>query len=120
MVQAYHANKKRKEGKTLQIGDLIYLSTVNLTMPKGRVRKLVPRYIGPMKVLKSDGANDTYTLELPEKLHKRRIHPTFHIGLLRRYERNDDVLFPKRDAHAFYDVGQSDKDKWFVDEIIAH
>ena len=35
VVQAYHTNKKRKEGKTLQIGDLIYLSTVNLTMPKG-------------------------------------------------------------------------------------
>ena len=120
VVQTYHANKKRKEGKTLQIGDLVYLSTVNLTMPKGRARKLVPRYIGPMKVLKSDGANDTYTLELPEELHKRRIHPTFHIGLLCRYERNDDVLFPKRDTHAFYDVGQSDEDEWFVDKIIAH
>ena len=35
VVQTYHANKKRKEGKTLQIGDLVYLSTVNLTMPKG-------------------------------------------------------------------------------------
>ena len=53
VVQAYHANKKRKEGKTLQIGDLVYLSMANLTMPKGRVRKLVPRYIGLIKVLKS-------------------------------------------------------------------
>ena len=104
MVQAYHANKKRKEGKTLQIRDLMYLSMANLTMPKGQARKLIPRYIGPMKVLKSDGANDTYTLELPEELDKRCIHPTFHIGLLRWYKRNDDVLFPKRDVHTFYDV----------------
>ena len=120
MVQPYHANKKRKEGKTLQIGDLMYLSTVNLTMPKGQVRKLVPRYIGPMKVLKSDGANDTYPLELPEELHKRCIHLTFHIRLLCQYKRNDNVLFPKRDMHVFYDVRQSDEDEWFVDEIITH
>ena len=73
-----------------------------------------------MKVLKSDGANDTYTLELPEELHKRCIHPMFHIRLLHRYERNDDILFPKRDTHAFYDVRQSDEDEWFVDEIITH
>ena len=120
MVQAYHTNKKRKKGKILQIRDLVYLSMANLTMPKGRVRKLIPRYIGPMKVLKSDGANDTYTLELLEELYKRRIHPTFHIGLLCQYERNDNMLFPKRDTHMFYDVGQSDEDEWFIDEIIAH
>ena len=120
MVQVYHTNKKRKEGKTLQIRDLVYLSTANLTMPKGQARKLIPRYIGPMKVLKSDGVNDTYTLELLEELHKRYIHPMFHIGLLHRYERNDNILFPKRDMHTFYDVRQSDKDQWFVDKIIAH
>ena len=120
VVQAYHANRKRKEGKTLQIGDLVYLSMANLTMSKGQVRKFIPRYIGPMKVLKSDGANDTYTLELSEELHKRHIHPTFHIRLLHQYERNDNVLFSKRDMHAFYDVGQSDKDEWFVNEIITH
>ena len=73
-----------------------------------------------MKVLKSDGANDTYTLELPEELHKRCIHLMFHIGLLCWYERNGDILFPKRDTHAFYDVGQSDEDKWFINKIIAH
>ena len=120
MVQTYHANKKRKEENTLQIGDLMYLSMVNLTMPKERARKLIPRYIRPMKVLKSDGANDTYTLELPKELHKRCIHLTFHIRLLCQYERNDDVLFPKRDMHTFYDVRQSDKDKWFINEIITH
>ena len=84
------------------------------------MRKLIPRYIGPMKVLKSDGANDTYTLELPEELHTRHIHLMFYIMLLHRYERNDDVLFPKRDMHAFYDVGQSDEDEWFIDKITTH
>ena len=120
VVQVYHTNKKRKEGKDPSGRRPCVSLKANLTMPKERVRKLVPRYIGPMKVLKSDGANDTYTLELPEELHKRHIHPTFHIGLLCWYEQNDDVLFPKRDIHMFYDVGQSDNDEWFIDEIIAH
>jgi hypothetical protein len=115
-----HANKKRKEGKALQTGDLVYLSTQNLSMPKGRARKLIPKYIRPMKVLKGDGAKDTYTLDLPEELHKRHIHPMFHIRLLCQYEKNDDELFPKREAQVFYDVGQTDEEEWFVDEIIAH
>ena len=96
------------------------LSMANLTMPKGQARKLIPMYIRPMKVLKIDGANDTYTLELPEELCKRHIHLTFHIRLLCWYERNDNILFSKRDMHAFYNVGQSNKDKWFINEIIAH
>ena len=57
------------------------------------------------------GANDTYTLELPEELHKRCIHLTFHIRLLHQYKRNDNVLFSKRDMHVFYDVGQSNEDE---------
>ena len=89
-------------------------------MPKGRARKLIPRYIGPMKVLNKIGATDTYTLDLPEEMRKRRIHPTFHIGLLHQHEENDNVLFPRRDTQAFYDVRQTDKEEWIVDEVIAH
>ncbi|KIK12943.1 hypothetical protein PISMIDRAFT_119936, partial [Pisolithus microcarpus 441] len=40
------------------------------------------------------------------------IHPTFHIGLLYKYEQNDDALFPRHNTHTFYD--------WLVDEIMAH
>jgi hypothetical protein len=63
---------------------------------------------------------DTYTLELPEDMHKRCIHPMFHIRLLRQHEEHNDVLFPKRDTQAFYNVGQTDEDKWLVNEIMAH
>ncbi|KIK22246.1 hypothetical protein PISMIDRAFT_102827, partial [Pisolithus microcarpus 441] len=82
--------------------------------------KLVPKFIGPMKVLHCDSANDTYTLELPEQLRQWCIHPTFHVGLLHKYEQNDDALFPRHDAHAFYDVGMTNKEEWLVDEITAH
>ncbi|KIK21552.1 hypothetical protein PISMIDRAFT_12178 [Pisolithus microcarpus 441] len=39
---------------------------------------------------------------------------------LRKYEQNNDILFPRRDAHMFYDVGMTDEEEWLVDEITAH
>ena len=36
MIQMHHANKQRKAFPTLDVGELVYLSTKNLTLPKGR------------------------------------------------------------------------------------
>ncbi|KIK14683.1 hypothetical protein PISMIDRAFT_17126 [Pisolithus microcarpus 441] len=120
MVQTHHANKRQREGGKYTEGDLVYLSTKNLTLPKGCARKLLPKYIGPMKVIHANPSTDTYTLELPKQLQERRIHPTFHANLLRHHEPNDDAMFPKRDAHVFYDVGVPNDAEWLVDEINAH
>ena len=49
--QTFHANKKRQANNLYHVGDHVYLSTQNLTLPKGRVRELVPKYIGPYKVV---------------------------------------------------------------------
>jgi len=35
VIQTHHANKKRKDPPTLDVGELVYLSTKNLTLPKG-------------------------------------------------------------------------------------
>ena len=51
--QTFHANKKPRASDLYHVGDHIYLSSQNLTLPKGRVRKLVPKYIGPYKVVKA-------------------------------------------------------------------
>ena len=118
--QTYHANKRKGIAPKFEIGDLVYLSMKNLSMPKGRARKLIPKYIGPMKVMKRHTTSDTYTLDLPDQLKVRRVHPTFHIGLLRAHEPNDDTMFPRRDTQAFYDVGNDDKVEWVVDELLAH
>lgn len=40
------ANRKRMESPFVK-GDLVYLSTENLSLPKGRARKLAPKFIGP-------------------------------------------------------------------------
>ena len=63
--QTFHANKKRRTSDLYHVGDHVYLSTQNLTLPKGRVRKLVPKCIGPYKVVKAHNEASTVTLELP-------------------------------------------------------
>ena len=87
-------------------------------MPKGRARKLIPKYIGPIKVLQKNSVINTYTLDLPENMRKRHIYPTFHIRLLCQYEENDDILFQKRDVQVFYDVRKTEEEEWLVNEII--
>ncbi|KAL1940906.1 hypothetical protein VTO73DRAFT_7542 [Trametes versicolor] len=118
---AYYANQRRTdEIIPFQEGELVYLSTRNLSLPKGRARKLAPKYIGPYRVLKAQPSTSTYTLELPEDLVRRRIHPTFHAALLRRHEPNDDALFPRREAQKFYDFGTPDEQEWLVEDIAGH
>jgi hypothetical protein len=41
--QIFHTNRKRHESEMYAVDDRIYLSMQNLTLPKGRARKLVPR-----------------------------------------------------------------------------
>ena len=45
--QTYQANKRRRKEPAYQVGDKVWLSTEYLAMPKGRVRKLMPKFIGP-------------------------------------------------------------------------
>lgn len=120
VVQVHNANKRRTEEDTLPEGSLVYLSTKNLNLPKGRARKLTPRYIGPYKVVKSFPESSVYELDLPESLRKRRIHARFHANLLRRHEPNDDIRFPHRDVKSYYDFGDDEKEEWLVDEITGH
>jgi hypothetical protein len=120
-IQAtYQANLSRSEEKPFGVGDLAYLSTANLNLPKQRARKLAPKYIGPYKVTEAYPETSDYVLELSPELVARRIHPRFHVLLLRAHEPNDDALFPSRESKRFYDFGMPDDDEWRVDEIVGH
>ena len=66
--QTFHANKKCRTSDLYHVGDHVYLSTQNLTLPNSRVRKLVPKYIGPYKVVKAHNKASTVTLKLPPAL----------------------------------------------------
>ena len=102
------------------MGDHMYLSTQNLILPKGRVRKLVPKYIAPYKVVKAHNEASTVTLELPPALVARQISPTFHTGLVQKFVANNDELFPKRDMKSFYNFGQDNEKEWLIKEITSY
>jgi hypothetical protein len=98
VVQANQANKLCHEGAEYQVGDLIYLLTENLSLPKGRARKLLPKYIRQYKVLEAHNQALTVKLELPAALEARQIKSTFHTSLVTLHVPNDDGRFPHRDV----------------------
>ncbi|KAE8237293.1 hypothetical protein A4X13_0g8842 [Tilletia indica] len=118
--QTTQANKRRSDTASYELDDLVYLSTSNLKLPAGRASKLLPRFLGPYKIAKCFPEQDAFTLELPEELAKRRIHPTFHSSLLKPHVPNDDKLFPGRDPKAFYDFGLDEETEWIVDDVLSH
>jgi hypothetical protein len=120
MMQTHHANKKRRPGEIYRPGDLVYLSTKNLALLRGRAKKILPKYIGPYKIVEVHDNTSTVKLELPVELESRWISPTFHSSLIRPHIGNNDELFPKRGVKSHYDCGEVNDQEWFVDEIITH
>ncbi|KAJ9515330.1 hypothetical protein QJQ45_006553 [Haematococcus lacustris] len=65
--------------------------TMNLRNMVGKARKLLPRYVGPFRIEAHVG-RDAVKLTLPPAMS--RIHPVFHVSLLRPYEGNFGRLPP--------------------------
>jgi RNase H-like domain found in reverse transcriptase/Integrase zinc binding domain/Chromo (CHRromatin Organisation MOdifier) domain len=80
---------KRRQDVSFAVGDMVLLSTKNLKLKGTTPRKLLPRYIGPYKVLGLIG-KVAYKLELPEQM---RVHNVFHASLLSKYV-SDGKLHP--------------------------
>ena len=102
VAQMHYSNKHRKPCVQYQPNTLVYMSTKNLTLPKGRARKLVPRFIGPYKVLKAMNDSSNVTIELSQELRDRRISPTFHTNLVRPYVKNNDNLLETGSQHLLH------------------
>ncbi len=68
----------------LALDDLVYLSTKNISLPKGLARKLAPKFIGPYTI-SCDFGNGSYEVELPPDLKRWDIHNVFHASLLHTY-----------------------------------
>jgi hypothetical protein len=64
------------------VGELVLLNTKNLTLKMQGSSKLLPRFIGPFKVVQQVNAV-AYRLELPAVL---KIHNVFHVSLLKQYK----------------------------------
>jgi hypothetical protein len=77
--------KGRRNLEKFKEGDLVLLSTDNLkdhVVSNLGTHKLLPKYIGPYKVVKCH--EHAYTLNMPTSM---RLHPTFYVGRLKRYHR---------------------------------
>ncbi|KAJ3003961.1 hypothetical protein NUW54_g5037 [Trametes sanguinea] len=115
--QTHDANRRRRPTPFVS-GDLVYLSTKNISLPRGYSHKLAPKYIGPYKILRDYG-NNSYKLDLPADLRSRGIHDVFHASLLHVHEPNDDHLFPGRLVSQVLDLGSTDGE-WAIDKILTH
>ena len=105
VLSTHQANRLRTKEHPFLIGDLVYLSTANLNLPKRRVCKLAPKYIGPFEVTKAIPETSDYELALLKELIARCIHPRFHVSLLRQHEPNNDLLFPSWESKRMYNFG---------------
>ena len=64
---------------TLKVGEHAWLSTKHLKLQTTGISKLMPRYVGPFKVVTV--INDvTYKLDLPPNM---KLHPVFHVSELK-------------------------------------
>ncbi len=86
MLAAHSRHKAYADRRTrpvqLEVGQRVLFSTKNLRIKKSELSvKLLPRFIGPFKILKRIG-DQAYQLELPPTM---KIHDVFHISLLRPY-----------------------------------
>ena len=64
----YKANQTRAKETPFEVGDLAYLSTANLNLPKRRAWKLAPKYIGPFPVTKTIPETLNYKLKISSEL----------------------------------------------------
>ena len=118
--QTMQSNKHQSPEPMISEGDLVYLSTKELNLPKGQAKKLLPLFIGPYKVIKAHSESSTYTIKLPPELEAWGIHPTFHVSRLATHEPNDLLLFPGRDAQVYYNFGKNPEKELQVHEILDH
>lgn len=117
----YYANQRRRSlPSPYSVGQLVYLSTKNLNIPESQTRKLFPKFIGPFTIKEVKDNSLNVTLDLPPDLIRRRIHPTFHISLIRPHKNSDDNLFPNRSINWALELQDGANGQWVVREIIDH
>lgn len=93
--QQYWANQHRRD-LTFKVGDLVWLSTENFRRAMVGTPKLMQRFEGPYRV-KRVISPTAYELDLPPS---RRIHPVFHIHLLKPYLDGKAVLPERIPTHS--------------------
>jgi hypothetical protein len=87
--QKLFADENRREVE-LKVGQDVLLSTANFKLAHSGTRKLLPKWVGPFKVIERIG-KVAYKVELPPN---PKMHDVFHDQLLKEYRSNGKVQPP--------------------------
>lgn len=82
------------------------------------IRKFSPTFIGPFSIIRAWPKTDNYELELPKELSK--LHPVYHVSLLKQYHENEDERFPGRANTRPGPLPDFDEDCWEINGIQDH
>lgn len=88
--QAKYANQDRRE-EIFRAGEEVMLSTAHVLLESQTQRpsrKLQDKYIGPFPIIEVISPT-AYKLQLPPTM---RVHPVFHVSLLKRYVKNPEMF----------------------------
>jgi hypothetical protein len=107
----YKSNADRhRRDVTLEVGQSVLLNAKNIHLRHQGTRKLLPRWLGPFKVLERVGPV-AYRLELPASLP---VHPVFHVSLLQTYRSDGRTQPPPPPAEVDGAV------EYEVEELLHH
>ncbi|XP_026417571.1 uncharacterized protein LOC113313062 [Papaver somniferum] len=111
--QKSYADQRRRPLE-FQVGDQVFLKVSPRPGIKrfGKKSKLVPRYIGPFKILHRIG-EVAYRLALPPSL--ANIHNVFHVSMLRKYHADPSHFIEWKDIQLNEDATYIEKPLRVVD-----
>ena len=91
--QKVAADRGRRDAPEYQPGDEVLLNAKYFKRPEGSSRKLLPRWVGPFKIVRAVGHHKlAYEIELPPVV--KHMHPVFHVSALQPYRRDGNYQPP--------------------------
>jgi len=116
--QTMQAQKRRNPQPLWQPGQRVLIYGKAYNPPKGRSRKLLPRWFGPFQIKEYNGETQDYKLDLGGRY--RRQKPWFHSSVLKLYHENDDAQFPARRFTRPEPMIIGNEPEWEVEKILDH
>jgi hypothetical protein len=113
-IQKHYADQNYHQ-KEFHIGERVMLSTQNLKLLNQPSKKFRSRFIGPYKITEKI-SSQAYKLDLPSNM---KVHPVFHIGLLKEFNSLSPDLEIPDDIPSSNDLIFGD-DTFFVHSIVDH